>query len=316
MTDLPTAGPRREPCDPFPDPMRTDAMRPPQELLATAVARGDFRFEIGAMGRRAFVGASAFAALALAACSSAPKKVATLPEGIWREPPSPPRSAASEPAKVAAADGGSTGRADEAPAKGDGKGDAKGDAKGPGQSSATEFNPVGEAALPWAKPRFLWAKAAPIRDRLNPMLPVTCATIHHDGLDELIWSARTADVTARIEHYRRGHLGRNWGDIGYHLIIDRGGVLWQGRAVRYQGAHVSEHNEGNIGVLVMGNFDLQKPTAAQLATLRRVVTDLRKTYGIKRGRVYTHKEWQGAQTACPGENLQPRVEQLRRALRA
>jgi len=311
VTELPTVGPLREPCDPSPDPMRTDAMRPPQELLATAVARGDFRFEIGAVGRRAFVGtsASAFAALALAACASTPsKKAATLPEGIWREPPAPPRSAAVQPTKVASADGGADGRAGKAPAKG-----AAGDAR---QSSATEFNPVGEAALPWAKPRFLWAKAAPIRDRLNPMLPVTCATIHHDGLDELIWSARTADVTARIEHYRRGHLGRNWGDIGYHLIIDRGGVLWQGRAVRYQGAHVSEHNEGNIGVLVMGNFDRQKPTAAQLATLRRVVTDLRTTYGIKRGRVYTHKEWQGAQTACPGGNLQPRVDQLRRVLRA
>jgi hypothetical protein len=66
----------------------------------------------------------------------------------------------------------------------------------------------------------------------------------------------------------------------------------------------------------MGNFELQTPTSAQLATLRRVISDLRATYAIKRGRIYTHKEWEDAQTACPGRRLQPRVEQIRTALKA
>lgn len=179
-----------------------------------------------------------------------------------------------------------------------------------------EFNPVGEAALPWAKPRFLWAKGVPIRAQLNPMLPVTCVTVHHDGLDQLFWSTKTRETAARIEHYRLGHLGRGWADIGYHLVIDRGGVLWQGRAIRWQGAHVQFHNEGNIGVLVMGNFDRQNPTVAQLTTLRRVLTDLRTTYRIRRGEVYTHKEWKDAQTACPGRSLQPKVEAIRKVLGA
>ena len=311
MTELPTAASRREPSDPFPDPQRTAAMRPPQELLAAAVARGEFAFELGEVARRAFLGASALAVLGLAACASTPKKVARLPDAEWREPPLPPGTVAAAAPTV------STDRAEGAATDPKASlGEDASAAAGGKAGGAKEFNPVGEAALPWAKPRFLWAKAAPDRANLNPMLPVTCVTIHHDGLDELIWSARTADVAARLEHYRVGHLGRGWADIGYHLIIDRGGVLWQGRAVRYQGAHVSKHNEGNIGVLVMGNFDRQKPTPAQLATLRRVVADLRSTYGIKRGRVYTHKEWQDAQTACPGSNLQPRVEQLRRVLKA
>lgn len=286
--------PAREPQDPSPDPWRVSGMVPPQHMLAAATERGEFR----GISRRAFVGASL---LGLAACASGtqvPRASKELPKGAWLEPPAPVVVAAEPSAPTVA-------EVRPKPAE-----EAKPVAAKP------EFNPVGEAALPWAQPRFLWAKGQPIRAQLNPMLPITCMTVHHDGLDELFWGTRPADVSARLEHYRVGHLGRGWADIGYHLAIDRGGTLWQGRAIRWQGAHVQNHNEGNVGVLVMGNFDLQKPTFAQLKTLQRVIRELRATYGIKRGRVYTHKEWPDAQTACPGRTLQPRVTEIRRAVGA
>jgi hypothetical protein len=258
------------------------------------------------------MGASVFGsvagALGLGACASTPKhsKGEELPRGAWLEPPAPkptpPVVAAAEPTEPKAED--------EKPAKA---------ATPPGQGAQqgkAVFNPVGEAALPWAKPRFLWAKGRPIVAQMNPMLPVTCATVHHDGLDDLFWGTKPAEVSARLERYRVGHLARGWADIGYHLAIDRGGALWQGRAIRWQGAHVQFRNEGNIGILVMGNFDLQTPTVAQLVTLKRVLRELRATYGIKRGRVYTHKEWPGAQTACPGRALQPKVGEIRKSIGA
>lgn len=274
----PFAGPsqHREPADPRPDPLRVHGMSGPLERLAARVHAG--------WSRRAFLGTSLAGAFGLAAC--APKSQLALPRGDWREPPGAPAPADSLPEP----------------------------APGPRpDSSATVAKRVAapEAALPWAKPRFLWAKGPPIASRLNPMLPVTCATIHHDGLDDLFWSVRPADVAARIERYRLGHIDREWADIGYHLVIDRAGVLWQGRSIRWQGAHVHLHNEGNVGILVMGNFDLQRPTAAQLVTLRRVLSDLRQTYGIARGRIYTHREWQDAQTACPGASLQSRMHAIR-----
>jgi hypothetical protein len=173
---------------------------------------------------------------------------------------------------------------------------------------------VADAALPWAKPRYLWAKAPPDFANLNPMLPVTSITVHHDGLDDLVYATDTASMAARIDHYRMGHRGKGWADIGYHLIIDRSGTLWQGRAIRWQGAHVKNHNEGNIGVLVMGNFERQQPTAAQMKTLDRVLRDLMRTYRVSKSRVYTHREWPDAETACPGRNLQPKVASLRTRL--
>lgn len=300
----------REPSDPRPDPRRMAGMTDPQVLLSEAAARGEFV----QVGRRSFVGVCVAGAVAgsLAACAGSGSKnaggrVAQLPRGEWREPPGGP----SLPVPDGSVPAGSPASSPSLPVPVA----SKPEPKDPPQP-AREFNPVGEAALPWAKPRFLWAKAGPIRSQLNPMLPITCVTVHHDGLDELFWSTRTRDTADRIEHYRVGHLGRGWADIGYHLVIDRAGVLWQGRAIRWQGAHVQFHNEGNVGVLVMGNFDRQKPTVAQLTTLRRVLTDLRATYHIRRGEVYTHKEWKDAQTACPGRSLQPKVEQIRKVIGA
>jgi hypothetical protein len=180
----------------------------------------------------------------------------------------------------------------------------------PAEAIATGLPPC-SAALPWAKPRADWTSAPPDESDLNPMLPIEAITVHHDGLDALVTGTALGEMASRLERYRVGHRARGWADIGYHLVVDRGGVLWEGRAIRWQGAHVKDHNEGNVGVLVMGNFELQQPTAAQLATLERVLADLMATYGVARSRVLTHLEWPSARTSCPGRHLQPRIEAMR-----
>lgn len=266
----------------------------PEVLLAEAIARGDFRdrpdplADLATATRRgflqaAFIGSATFA---LAACSATTRAL-RVPPPEWSDVPSRP---APPPVIVAKP------------------------APKPISGPMGEANPVGEAALPWAKPRFLWAKSPPDFSNLNPMLPVTAITVHHDGMEDVIYATDTATMAARIERYRMLHRGNGWADIGYHLVIDRAGTLWQGRAIRWQGAHVKNRNEGNVGVLVMGNFERQQPTAAQMRTLDRVLRDLMRTYRVPKSRVYTHREWPDAQTACPGRNLQPKVASLRTRL--
>jgi hypothetical protein len=305
-----------EPRDPvsFADLSRTPSdARPPLELLREAVLRGDFGnawsstldsregtaqivcngVPPDALPRRQFLtlgGVAMGAALSLAACASAPR-TARLPDAVWTDLPDAPRRASSSTA--------SSGM--QKPTS-------------PSAALAGEVNPIGEAALPWAKPRFLWAKGPPNQADLNPMLPVTAITVHHDGLEPVIYATDTISMTARIEHYRVGHRGKGWADIGYHLVIDRAGTLWQGRAIRWQGAHVKNRNEGNIGVLVMGNFERQQPTTAQMRTLQKTLVDLMRTYQVPKSRVYTHREWPDADTLCPGKNLQAKVVPLRRTL--
>jgi hypothetical protein len=162
-------------------------------------------------------------------------------------------------------------------------------------------------------PRARWARGNPDSSDLNKMIvPIKWVTIHHDGLDSPMTETSMDASAARIEWIRCGHRGRGFSDIGYHYVIDRDGRVWEGRSLRWQGAHVSKHNEQNIGILVMGNFDIQRPSQQQLDGMQKWVSTLLKRYRLEDGRVRTHGEWPGAKTACPGKHLQAAVANIRR----
>jgi N-acetyl-anhydromuramyl-L-alanine amidase AmpD len=147
--------------------------------------------------------------------------------------------------------------------------------------------------------------------RILPMGTVERITVHHEGSTEVTF-ADWVSTAQRLEMIRQSHLERlHAGDIGYHYVIDRAGNIWQGRDIAFQGAHVRDHNAGNVGVMVLGNFDVQRPTDAQLATLRTTVATLRQAYRVPLGRVYTHKELNP--TECPGINLQGRMVAFRQS---
>ncbi len=138
---------------------------------------------------------------------------------------------------------------------------------------------------------------------------VTRMTVHHEGWTP-VWFTDFDHAAERIEQDRHVHVdNRGWGDLGYHFVIDRAGRLWEGRKLKYQGAHVADHNEHNIGIMCLGNFDKQQPSQVQLQTLTNTLKTLRKHYNVPINRIYTHQELNP--TACPGSNLQPRVASLR-----
>jgi len=139
---------------------------------------------------------------------------------------------------------------------------------------------------------------------MDRMTPISRITIHHDGMSPFTSTARSA-ATSRLESIRRAHLRRRpqpFGDIGYHYAIDPAGRVWAGRPVSWQGAHVRAQNQGNLGIVVLGNYDQQPLNSAQKQALLRFLGDRMNTYGIRSPRVATHQEM--AATACPGESLQ------------
>ncbi len=137
---------------------------------------------------------------------------------------------------------------------------------------------------------------------INPMNGIRHITVHHDGMPPTALS-NSSRVAARIEQIRQSHVGgRGWADIGYHYIIDPQGRVWEGRAIRYQGAHVKDQNENNLGILMLGNFDAQTPTNSALASLDRFVVAQMQRYNVPLNQVRTHQERD--QTACPGRMLQ------------
>ncbi len=157
--------------------------------------------------------------------------------------------------------------------------------------------------------RSAWTKQRPIMSRINRMNGVRRITIHHEG-GEPVYFTDVASTARRLLVLRRGHIGRGWADIGYHYVIDRAGRVWEGRPIWYQGAHVRDNNEHNAGVMLLGNFDRQEPSEAQLRALQGFVVKLSRKYHVASNRIYTHRELM--ETACPGRMLQPRVVAMRR----
>ncbi len=158
--------------------------------------------------------------------------------------------------------------------------------------------------------RARWTRHGLASRDVRAMNGVRQITIHHEGWKPVTF-ADAPTTFDRIEQIRQVHTrDRGWSDIGYHYIIDRAGRVIEGRSVAYQGAHVSQNNPHNLGVMVLGNFARQRPTAEQLASLSRFTKALTATQGVAAARVRTHREFKP--TECPGRYLQAAVEQLRR----
>lgn len=149
-------------------------------------------------------------------------------------------------------------------------------------------------------PRSAWTRQAPLYSRLDPADAYYRITVHHEG-NKANYNRALPDVAGALRLDLAAHRRRGYGDIAYHFMIDYSGRVWEGRSLNYQGAHVSSRNPGNIGLALLGNFELQKPSEAQKAALVKLVAELRQFYGIGRRRVYGHRDLDS--TLCPGRQL-------------
>ncbi|MBG80616.1 MAG: hypothetical protein CMJ39_07920, partial [Phycisphaerae bacterium] len=104
---------------------------------------------------------------------------------------------------------------------------------------------------------------------------------------------------------------QRFGDIGYHYAIDPAGRVWGCRPLTYQGAHVGGQNQGNLGIVVLGNFDKQSLNRAQQAAIMSFIAGESRRYAVSSSRIHTHQEM--APTACPGQVLQRYMVDIRRS---
>ena len=126
--------------------------------------------------------------------------------------------------------------------------------------------------------------------------------IHH--------SAIALDTNETMRSVQDLHMNVNrWADIGYHYGIDRDGVIYAGRDIRVRGASVAGHNTGVIGMVVMGNFEVDIPLDAQLVALQTLVNWLAATYSLTH--LAAHSEF-NPETVCPGKNLAVYLDRLAR----
>ena len=106
-----------------------------------------------------------------------------------------------------------------------------------------------------------------------------------------------------------------WADIGYNVVIDRFGTVYEGRKGGFEngviGAHARGFNTGSFGVSVMGNFYEEQASPEAIRSLTDVIalksaihgidpgaTTTRMGDGTRRPTIVGHRDV--GQTACPG----------------
>ena len=95
------------------------------------------------------------------------------------------------------------------------------------------------------------------------------------------------------------HLSNGWAGIGYHKVILADGTVEDGRPLSTVGAHALGANQRSVGIVLVGNFNLQPPPEVQLAAAVRVTQDLLRQYNLGPDKVLPHRGVTKG-TVCPG----------------
>ncbi|MHC3470669.1 peptidoglycan recognition protein family protein [Streptomyces sp. 7R007] len=167
--------------------------------------------------------------------------------------------------------------------------------------------------------------------------PLQAITVHHtdtpnDDPDP------AATVRAIYEYHA---VTLDWGDIGYHFLIDEAGTVYEGRYSGDDGVpafdpagdvvtafHTAGYNSGNLGIALLGTLTDQGPTDAAKAALTRLIKVIARFKGLdpQAKITYTnpvngvtkdvttvggHRDW--LETECPGQTMYALLDEVRTA---
>jgi N-acetylmuramoyl-L-alanine amidase/Stage II sporulation protein len=144
------------------------------------------------------------------------------------------------------------------------------------------------------------------------------------------------DMTILRAMYAYHARTRGWGDIGYNYVVGQDGTIYEWRAGGdyTEGSHAYANNLGTVGISVMGNFEVDTPSAWQVNGLEDAIVMVARKYGIdvredtvwfrtcdvkkdpncviderKVKKLHTHRDvWH---TACAGKNLYSLLDDIR-----
>ena len=90
------------------------------------------------------------------------------------------------------------------------------------------------------------------------------------------------------------HLGFGWNGIGYHKIIQRNGVIENGRPLYWVGAHAYGYNEKSISICLIGKKNFTKE---QFTSLKKFLDWSKATYPMSK--IVGHYEITKSKKTCP-----------------
>ena len=192
------------------------------------------------------------------------------------------------------------------------------------------FDGPGDLTPPAPVPPALAPTKPPVA--VAPRVPNPASTVPAEWLPPIranswrwIVIHHSATGTGGAAAFDRIHKAKHWDELGYHFVVGNGtdtrdGQVEVGPRWRKQkwGAHAktpdNRYNDYGIGVCLVGNFDVSRPSWKQIDACAKLVAHLQQTYNIPAERVIGHQmvknfDRGGTSTECPGRNLN--VAQIR-----
>ena len=182
-----------------------------------------------------------------------------------------------------------------------------------------------EATMPRVVPRSGWGADEKLRfdkagkEIWKPEYYITeKIIIHHTE------TSNTEDPLKAIRSVYYYHaVTRGWGDIGYNYLIDRNGVVYEGRygGPNVVGGHAYQYNYGSLGIALLGSFTTTPDTPAaeasliQLAAYKgRFINPQGTYYFVDKTvpNIIGHRDV--LSTACPGNAFYPRLPTIRQGV--
>ncbi len=192
------------------------------------------------------------------------------------------------------------------------------------------------SALPPVYSRAQWGADEDIRS-WDPQYAATtkAATVHHTANSNDYTPDEVPALLRSIYQYHAVSLG--WGDIGYNVITDRFGRLWEGRYGGLEtsviGAHAGGFNTYTFGISIIGNFEIGYVPWEALEAVAAIAAWKLSLYGVEPGSrttltssgggtakysagtqvdlpiVFAHRDV--GSTTCPGRNVYEYMDWLR-----
>jgi hypothetical protein len=220
-------------------------------------------------------------------------------------------------------------------------------ATGEGEPAFAKLGPVG--FLQRVIPREAWGADESLRFKdgqdqwLRAFVSPKLMVVHHTATDN-VYADPAAEVRAIFVYHT---VTQGWGDIGYHMLIDNRGQVYEGRLGRADdpdnpghreivsrdvvAGHALTYNYGSVGIAMLGNFMDGEPSGPALDTLNDALTFTASRYSLAPTdrvdflRGATTDIWRDnmnslsghrdcVTTECPGDKLYARLPAIRQAV--
>ena len=123
------------------------------------------------------------------------------------------------------------------------------------------------------------------------------SVVHHTAGSNTYTPAQSAGIVRGIYTYHSQ--SRGWGDIGYNVLVDQYGQIFEGRAggltLPAIGAHAGGFNSGTFGVSMMGDYSTVAPSAAMKESVARIIA-------WRMGGTYRFNMWSVTTYTTPGHS--------------